>query len=175
MGIEPHADELLRETDLFRSLEHGVQDELASRVMYRAFDVGERLIEAGRPGRALLILLRGGAEVYAREGGSRLRVAALEAGEIFGELTFFTPDAPRTADVVGTSPGVVAVISFELYQELARRSPAAGTAIEKAVLSTLASRLEETNRTMAQLMDRYRSSGMGSALEWLRGLLGSRR
>lgn len=167
-------DELLRQSDLFRSLERRVQDEIVDRVIYRSFKEGERILEVGAPGRALLVLLRGRAEVFARDGSSRLRVARLEPGALFGEIAFFSPDLPRTADVVGTEPGMVAVLGAELYQELARTNPAAAMAMEKAVLAVLTDRLEDTNEMLAQLMDRYRKAGLGSALSWLRGLVGGR-
>ncbi len=164
-------DELLRQSALFRSLERNLQDEVVDRVLYRSFKAGDRIVEAGAPGRALLVLLRGSAEVYAREGSSRIRVAALGPGELFGEIAFFSPELPRTADVLGVEAGMVAVLSADLYQDLTRTNPAAATAMEKAVLATLTDRLEGTNAMLAHLMDRYRTAGLGSAVQWLRGLL----
>lgn len=167
-------DELLRQTPLFRSLERGVQDQVSLRADLRSFKEGDRILEAGTPGRALLLVLKGSADVYAREGATRIRVARVEAGELLGEIAFFVPDHPRTADVIGRVPGIVAFIPYELYQEWCRTSPSSAAALEKAVLSVLADRLEETNRLMAHLMAQYRSSGLAAALTWLRGLVGAR-
>ncbi len=168
-------DELLRRSTLFRTLERGVQDEIAARVLYRSFKEGDRILEAGAPGRALFVLLSGQAEVYAREGSSRFRVALLEPGALFGEIAFFSPEQARTADVVGREPGMVAMLSAELYQELSRTRPLTAIAMEKAVLSVLTDRLAETNAMMAQLMDRARLSGPSAATGWLRGLLSASR
>lgn len=167
-------DELLRLTPLFRSLERGVQDELLRRVTWKNFQEGEVLLSTGEPGRSLLILLRGKVEVQAREGSTMFRVALLESGAFFGEMAFFDPAAARTAHVVGRAAGVVANLPHEAYAALARTNPAAAANVEKAILAVLADRLEETNRTMAQLMDSYRSSGLQSALVWLGKLFGGK-
>lgn len=174
MVTELTPDELLRQTPLFRSLERKVQDQVSLRADFRSFKEGDRILEAGMPGRALLVVLKGSVDVYAREGNTRLRVARVEAGELLGEIAFFMPDHPRTADVIGKSPGLLAFIPLELYQEWCRTSPGSAAALEKAVLNVLADRLEETNRLMAHLMAQYRSSGLTSALQWLRGLVGAR-
>lgn len=174
MISEAPPDELLRRSPLFQSLERRVQDEVAERVIYRSFKEGDRILEAGAPGRALLVLLKGRAEIYGRDGNTRVRLAVLEAGAVFGEIAFFSPDLPRSADVVGLSAGMVAVFSSDLFAELEARNPAAATAMEKAVLAVLTDRLENTNAMLAHLMDRYRSAGPGSAFQWLRGLLGGR-
>ena len=166
--------ELLSESPLFRSMEPAVQEHLARRARFRAFRESERILSAGDPGGALLVLLSGQAEVFAREGAARLRIAVVQPGDLMGEIAFFAPDLVRTADVVGREPGMVAEIGVELYQELARTRPHAAAAIEKAVLSVLADRLESTNGLIAPMMDRYRGDGAAGALTWLRGLMGAR-
>ena len=167
-------DELLRQTPLFRSLERKVQDQVSLRADFRSFKEGDRILEAGAPGRALVIVLKGTADVYAREGSRRIRVARVDSGALLGEISFFMPDHPRTADVIGKSNGLIAFIPLDVYQEWCSTSPGSAAALEKAVLSVLADRLEETNRLMAHLMTQYRSSGLTSALHWLRGLVGSK-
>lgn len=170
----PAPAELLYDSPLFRSMEPAVQEHLARRARYRPFADDERILRAGEPGGALLILLSGRAEVYARDGASRLRIAVIGPGDLFGEIAFFAPDLPRTADVVGREPGVVAELGIELYLELVRTRPHAAAAIEKAVLAVLADRLESTNALIAPMMDRYRGDGPSGALTWLRGLMGGR-
>lgn len=171
MSPEVLPEELLRQTPLLRSLDRRLQDEIVARVEFRAFNDGDRLVEAGTPGRSILLMLRGQAEVWAREGQRRLRVASMEPGALVGEMTFFSPDMPRTADVVGRGSGMLAILTVELYEGLCRTDPAAASALEKAVLTLLADRLEETNRVMAHLMENYRASGLTAALEWLGRLL----
>ena len=167
-------EELLRQTPLFRTLDRRVQADLAAQVQYRTFRDGDVIIEAGASGRTLLLMLRGTAEVFAREGASRLRLSVLQPGALFGEISFFSPTASRTADVVGKEPGMLAILSTELYTGLCRSNPAAAAALEKAVLTLLADRLEETNRMMAGLMDDFRSSGIQAALGWLSRLFGGK-
>lgn len=170
----PANAELLYDSPLFRSMEAEVQEHLAQRAKYLSFRKDERILKAGEPGGALLVLLSGSAEVYVRDGSSRLRIAVVSPGDLLGEISFFAPDVARTADVVGHEPGVVAELAVELYHELARVRPHAAAAIEKAVLAVLADRLEATNALIAPMMDRYRGDGTAGALTWLRGLMGAR-
>ena len=160
-------DEILRLSPLFRTVDRKAQDELIEQLHLREFRAGDRLIAAGDTTHHLLFLLQGTADVWARDGERRYRVASLEAGALLGEMSFFNPRAPRTADVVATTHGAVAAMTTGMYDALCRDNPNVAAALEKAVLSLLADRLEETNRTMAHLMDQYRSSGLQAALGWL--------
>lgn len=167
MAHDPALEELLRETPLLQHLDRKVQDELLARIETRRFRAGEAVIETGSSGDTLLVLLRGEVDVYAREGTSRFRVARLGPGELLGEMAFFSPRTPRSADVVGHEAGALAIVPHELYAGLCRTNPQVAASMEKAVLAVLADRLEDTNRTMATLMDRYKTSGLSAAMQWL--------
>lgn len=164
--------ELLRETPLFRTLDRRAQEALSAQVQVRRFKEGDLLLEAGSSGRTLLILLEGQADVYASDGSSRFRVARLEAGELIGEMSFFSPRASRTADVIGQKDGMLAVLPHEVYAALCQSNPHAAASLEKAVLTVLADRMEDTNDLMASLMDRYRSNGLQAALARLLRVFG---
>ncbi len=165
-------DQLLRQCMLFRTMDRKAQDDLAECLVFVPFEKGERVIEAGSPGHALYILLDGTLGVYLREGDMRLPVGLLEPGVMFGEIAFLAPDLPRTADVVGREPGVLAALTNVSYEELRQVNHGAATALEKAMLDVLAERMADTHRRMGELLERYRAGGFGSAMGWLRNVLG---
>lgn len=165
-------DQLLRQCPLFRSMDRKAQDDLAEVLEFIPFKQGERVIEAGTPGHALYILLEGSLDVYLREGGQRLHVGVLRPGELLGEIAFLAPDQLRTADVLGLEPGLLAALTVVSYEELRQINHGAATALEKAMLEVLAERMAETHRRMGEFLERYRNGGVGSAMSWLRGVLG---
>lgn len=88
---------------------------VAQRSSIRSVDVGTELVRAGTEGDEFFVLLEGTAEV--RRNGEI--GGTLEAGDHFGELALLDP-APRSADVVMTSDGVVSVLTrtnFKLVLE----------------------------------------------------------
>jgi len=62
------------------------------------FKARDLLMEQGRVGRSMYLILSGQVEVVRRSGSSKRRVALLEAGEIFGEIGYVRK-TQRTADV----------------------------------------------------------------------------
>lgn len=165
-------DQLLRQSLLFRTMDRKARDDLAECLSFVPFKQGERVIEAGSPGHALYILLDGTLDVYLREGDKRLHVGVLLPGALLGEIAFLAPDLPRTADVIGNQPGMLAALTAISYEELRQVNHGAATALEKAMLDVLAERMADTHRRMGELLERYRTGGFGSAMGWLRGVLG---
>lgn len=168
----PSPEELIRQCPLFRSMDRQAHDDLLECLEFVHFGAGQRVIEAGTPGHALYILLSGTLDVYLREAEARMHVGVMRPGALIGEIAFLAPDQPRTADVVGREPGELAVMTLSAYEELRRLNPGAATALEKAMLDVLAERMADTHRRMGELLDRYRAGGIGSAVGWLKNVLG---
>lgn len=153
-------------------MDRRAQDDLADCLEFVAFEPGQRIIEAGTPGSALYLLLDGAVDVYLREGDARLHVGRLEAGALIGEAGFLNPEQPRTADVIGRSSGMLAALTLSSYEDLRQVNHAAATALEKAMLDVLAERMADTHRRMGEFLERFRTAGFGSAIGWLRHMLG---
>ena len=133
------------------------------------FAEGDRILTTGSTGRVLGVLLEGHLEVQARDGDQVFTVDVLSPGHIFGEISFFDGQSPRTADVVGQDDGLVALLPWPEYDALSRLEDPAVEVLEKAVLDLLARRIQKINGTLDDLMAATRD---GSWLGALRRFLG---
>lgn len=156
VSIEP----LLRSSPLLSGLDRASQDSLIWRFRPLHFESGQLLLQAGDPGSDLFLLLDGFAEVYARASERRYLVAILEPGSLIGEIAFFDRQQVRTADVVGATRGVAAVLPRRVYDELVADAHPAAEALERAVLQAVSLRMQYTNETLAELLDTHKSGGL---------------
>jgi len=129
-----------------------VADALSSEFSTQKFTRGEAIIRAGDSGRALGVILEGHAAVVARQEDQVFRLATLPAGTIFGEISFFDAQSPRTADVIGVTDGVAALLPATAYERFVAEGHAAAELLEKNVLHILAGRIQGTNNTLAELL-----------------------
>lgn len=108
---------LLRQQPFFQCLD----DEQASRVLASAnlcrFGLNEKIIEQGANGDSMFILTQGSAEVYISRDGSAARVATLNAGNYFGEMSLLTGEK-RSATVVAQCDCEVLEIEKRVVAEL---------------------------------------------------------
>lgn len=164
-------DTLLAQSSLFAGLGVHGRDSLLRCFSPLAFDAGDPLIRAGDVGRTMGVVLTGRAVVQAREGDRAFTVERLEAGAVFGEMSFFDPEALRAADVIGDEPGVAALLPFAGYAALARDGSAGAAALEKNVLELLAKRVQSTDGRLAELLE---STKQGTFMSTLRRFFGVR-
>ncbi len=119
----------LRACRFFERLAGRHAAELAVAAGRRTLAAGERLVEAGEPGREMFVVLAG-----------RLRLAgadapAMTAGSVVGELAL-VDDAPRAATVIADEPTEVMVVERAAFAAALDRWPELGLAL----LRTLAAR-----------------------------------
>jgi CRP-like cAMP-binding protein len=156
--------ELLLRSPLLSEMDEASQHALALRFEVRPFSAGQMLMAAGSEGRELLEVLAGTADVRAVEGEHRFRVAVLEPGSLIGELAFFDADAPRSAEIIGTSEGILAALPHTAYQSLAAERHPAAAALEQAIMAHTARRLRRTNQRLSMLLDAHRTGSLVDAL-----------
>ncbi len=166
-----HFETLLKRSPLLAGMDYSVRDTLASRFVQHPFLAGEPVIRAGDTGRHLGMLLEGNAIVQARRENQAYTVEILEPGRLFGEIAFFDAQSPRTADVIGTMPGVAALFPYRAYDELVRVGDPAAEVLEKNVVDILSKRIQATNERLAELLEATRQ---GTFLATLRRLFGVR-
>lgn len=89
------------------------------------FPAGASLIESGKEGTRLGVMLSGNAEALVRnEDHEKLRVGMLSPGDIFGEMSLLTSEK-TTADVIGLSPCTVLWIGQDVfYSQVISHPPA---------------------------------------------------
>jgi CRP-like cAMP-binding protein len=130
---------------LFSDLSHEAFIELVERCPLRRFDAGERIIQQGEPGDSFYVICEGRASVLREDDGLAHPVAALEAGEFFGEVALLA-GGPRTASVYAlTDDTQVLEISGQLLMELARRHPGVAAALKTFCRQRLLSNLLATS------------------------------
>ena len=130
---------------LFSDLSHEAFIELVDRCPLRRFEAGDRIIQQGEPGDSFYVICEGRASVLREDDGLAHPVAALEAGEFFGEVALLA-GGPRTASVYSlTDDTQVLEISGQLLMELARRHPGVAAALKTFCRQRLLSNLLSTS------------------------------
>ena len=160
----PSIDGLLRATPLLAGLDRASQDSLVWRFQALPFKVGDTLIRAGSQDSELVVILDGFAEVYARAGDRRYMVAVLDPGSVVGEASFFDPAKFQSADVVGATSGMAAVLHRAVYDELLVEQQPAAAALERVVLQAVSMRMQYTTETLAELLDTHKSGELLTSL-----------
>lgn len=163
-GLDASIEQELRTAPLLAGLDRAAQDNLVWRFRAQPFAPGDKLIGAGDLDSDLLVLLEGFAEVFARAGDRRYLVAVLEPGTVVGEISFFDPDRPRTADVVAATGGLAARLPRHVYDELIEDASPAAESLERAVLHAVSLRMQYTNETLAELLDTHKTGGLLKSL-----------
>lgn len=169
----PLFDALLSRAPLLSGMDLASRDRLVPCFDPRPFSDADRILRAGSSGRVLGVLLEGHLEVQARDGDQVLTVDVLGPGDIFGEISFFDGQSPRTADVVGREDGLVALLPWNEYDALARLEDPAVEVLEKAILDLLARRIQRINGTLDELMLATRDGSWLGALRRFLGLGGA--
>ena len=130
---------------LFSDLSHEAFIELVERCPLRRFEAGDRIIQQGEPGDSFYVICEGRASVLREDDGLAHPVAALEAGEFFGEVALLA-GGPRTASVYAlTDDTQVLEISGQLLMELAKRHPGVAAALKTFCRQRLLSNLLSTS------------------------------
>ena len=110
----PDLKAFLLTTPFFGGLSDASLDLLVSMLVERRFDVGATVVAEGEPGRSMFIVHSGELAVSKLgDSGRVIRMAGLEPGDFFGEMTLIEMQN-RSATVVAESPTV-------LYELTARK------------------------------------------------------
>lgn len=120
-------------------------------------------IEAGRarfifhendPGDAVYLIARGAVEIaLMNPDGRRMRIATIEAGSLFGEMSLLD-GGTRSATAVTIEPTVLYRLSRSaLLDELPATHPAIARALLAALMSLVSQRLRETTSLVRQMDD----------------------
>ena len=118
-------------------------EEISNAVVH--YDVGEIIIHEGAEHGALYLLLQG--SVLITKSGYDNIVAQLSAGDIFGEMSFFTKK-PRFSNVIA-SDEVLAVKMDEAF--LGQVKPMIRDKIKNYLIEILMKRLDEMNAALVKI------------------------
>ena len=110
----------------------------------KIFKKSEGIFKTNDPTDTLYLVQSGKVAIHAREG---LKLATLEAGEMFGELGFLTGDLKRTASAIAETECVINVIFADVMQQKVDDADP----VLRALIRSLTIRLAEAN----ELSEKY--------------------
>ena len=149
--VQVHADfDVLRKLPIFSSLTLDELRGIHALSARRSFPKDSLLIEEGKPGEALMVIVSGQVRVVlAGRDGAPMEVARLGPGASIGEMAM-VDSAPASASVVAAEPS--SVFSFPLAKMEAHldREPRAGLKVMRVLGRILSTRLREANRNLSE-------------------------
>lgn len=138
--------DLLRQVWLFSSLNQDQLDSVSSFSFQKTFNPGELIIEEGRTGNGLYVIMSGEVEVIkGLWSESEIVLAKRGTGEVFGEMALLG-EWPRTASV--RAMGQVACLGIDRWVFLTQLESHPHLGIK--MLQILAQRLRESDARLAQ-------------------------
>lgn len=122
---------LLSSSALFRPFDTERKRELASRFTLHSLPKGTLILEQGKPGAGLCVLLRGRCEVFHRaHDGSERPYPPLREGDVFGEISLLM-SSPCTANVRAATACEVLELPADAFNELVLPDPAVRRMIDR--------------------------------------------
>lgn len=113
----------LARVELFRTMNEEERHKLAERLRYTPFAKGEVMTRQGAEAHWLYILTKGSAEVLLSvDGAPRKRIAVLEAGNFFGEMSLLT-GGPRSATVKALDDAECFRLDRQAFEDILRARP----------------------------------------------------
>ncbi len=130
------------------------------------YPAGASIIDEDGDLRILSIIVRGKCEVIKSNNGSKeQQLAMLDAGQIFGEMSFFD-HAPHSATVRAVVDTEIMQLSRERFDQLAESGSTAVYQIALATTKLLAQRLRRMDQWTCQLVEQS-STSVEQRHEWV--------
>lgn len=143
-----------RQCPLFWELDQAEFEEVRRRLIAETYPKNEVILREGKSFQVLWIIARGECEVFKMvRPDVEQRLTVLDAGSVFGEVSFFQP-APHSASIRALTEVEVMRLPREQFSELEVVSP---TAVKKMLTNTvrvLAERLRRMDTWTCELFER---------------------
>jgi CRP-like cAMP-binding protein len=144
-------DELFTEFKLFAELDREELKTLIAQSTTVHYETGQRIIAAGDTGHTMYVILQGTVSVTVKNHGQDMELAALSAGDFFGEVAL-VDDGPRSADVAATSSCELLCITRMTLGVLAGLQPGAAIHLLASIGRCLVARLRAGNQKYMDLI-----------------------
>jgi len=137
--------DILRQTDLFRSVSERDLEAIAAASRRRTFRRGQVVFSSGDLGGTLIVVISGRVKVVVRSAdGGELTLTIVQPGGVIGELSVFD-GGPRSADGETLDECQLLMIPREPIQEICTREPSAALALTSAIAANLRRLTEATS------------------------------
>ena len=149
----PDLKAFLLATPFFGGLSDASLDLLVSMLVERRFDVGATVVAEGEPGRSMFIVHSGKLEVVSKlaDSGHVIRMAGLEPGDFFGEMTLIEMQN-RSATVVAESPTVLYELTARELYRCYKADIHAYVMVMQNINRELCRRLRRADKRIAELL-----------------------
>jgi CRP/FNR family cyclic AMP-dependent transcriptional regulator len=155
--ILPDLKAFLLDTPFFGGLSDASLDLLVSMLVERRFPVGATVVAEGEPGRSMFIVRSGGLTVSMRtDSGHALRLAGLEPGDFFGEMTLIAMQN-RSATVVAEAPALLYELTARNLYAYYKADVHAYVLVMQNINRELCRRLRRADNRIAKLQMRRAS------------------
>ena len=122
---------LLAISPLFRAFGPDQKKQLTAKFKLHSIPSGEPILEQGKPGRGLFVLLRGACEVFhTTETGEQLSYPSMKEGDVFGEISLLF-DSPCTASVRAETRSEVLELSKPDFNALVLPHPSVKSIVDR--------------------------------------------
>lgn len=116
---------LLATAPLFRPLDRKQRFDLIRRFTAHDVAAGVLIVEEGSQGRGLFMLLAGEVDVSKRDAHSKVLLATLGPGDVFGEISLVNAE-PTSASVTAAKQSTVLFLGKEIFDRLIEAVPSIG-------------------------------------------------
>jgi small-conductance mechanosensitive channel len=114
---------LLSQVSVFSALSADIRTQIAERSEIAQYGAGEFIVRQGDQGNSLYIIRAGSCGIYVRRNGRQEnRIATIESGEFFGEMSLLTGE-PITATVRAMVDTSVIIIDKENFSKIINDNP----------------------------------------------------
>jgi CRP-like cAMP-binding protein len=151
MGEEITALELLQGVDIFQGIPDAILEELLETAETHAFEKGDAIFKEGEPGRGMFLVIGGAVELTkAVTRGQGQRLALLDRGQIFGELSLFD-DLPRSASATAFVTCSVMFFPAGAFHQLLDQRQRFAPQLMRNLVKKLALRLRDADEEIREL------------------------
>jgi CRP-like cAMP-binding protein len=140
---------LLAQVSVLSALSAEIRTQIAERSVVSEYGAGEFIVRQGDQGDSLYIIRTGSCGVYVnRDGKQENRIATIESGEFFGEMSLLTGE-PITATVRAMVDTSVIIIDKENFSNILNDNPTISVQLGEVLAKRQKELAEEAGRIVA--------------------------
>ena len=151
MAQEIAARELLQQVDIFAGVPDAILEDLLATSQTLAFEKGDAVFSEGDPAGGMYLVIGGAIELTTHVGrGQSQRLALLDRGQVFGELSLFD-ELPRSASAVAFVTSSLLYFPAASFHHLLDDRPAFAPRLLRNIVKKLALRLRDADGEIRSL------------------------